>query len=143
ATEDRVEKLLAELCEQTLLLTDLRPPLTVASPAQYVIDRLATIPAADDVRSALEAIVSAAARWDAAPASTEYRAIVERAAALGSFDRSPLQVDSILRLAGRTVSKAVADEAARAAELLLRLSPAPLGPPYLSAFRRMFESRYG
>ena len=69
ATEEKVERLLAELCEQTLLLTDLRPPLTVASPVRYVIQRLEAIPAANDVRRALEEIVAAAARWDAAPSS--------------------------------------------------------------------------
>ena len=41
ATPERVDKLLSELWEQTFLLTDLRPPLTTSSPAQYVAERLA------------------------------------------------------------------------------------------------------
>ena len=44
ATPDKVDGLLSELWEQTLLLTDLRPPLTTDDPAKYVIQRLATIP---------------------------------------------------------------------------------------------------
>jgi class I lanthipeptide synthase len=140
ATEEKVETLLDELLEQTLLLTDLRPPLTVADPAQYVLERLDGIDAAVGIRRALEDVVRAAARWEGAAG---YRAVVEQAAALGPYERSSLQVDSLLPLAGRTVSRLVADEAARAAELLLRLSPAPIGPPYLAAYRRMFESRYG
>ena len=40
ATVEQVTKLLDRLCEQALLLTDLRPPLTVASPARYVLEKL-------------------------------------------------------------------------------------------------------
>lgn len=143
ATADQVEGLLAELCEQTLLLTDLRTPLTVASPARHVLDRLASIPAAGEIAAALGRILNAAAEWDATPLATRYRALVEQATALAPSDRSPLHVDSTLQLSGRTVSRSVGDETARAGELLLRLSPMPDGPPYLAAFRRMFESRYG
>ncbi|WP_280470356.1 lantibiotic dehydratase [Nocardia brasiliensis] len=46
ASADRVRGLLDQLCEQTLLLTDLRPPVTAADPAGYVARRLAEIPAA-------------------------------------------------------------------------------------------------
>jgi thiopeptide-type bacteriocin biosynthesis protein len=143
ATADQIEGLLAELCEQTLLLTDLRPPLTVASPARHVLDRLASIPAAGETAAALGGILNAAAEWDATPSATRYRALVEQATALAPSDRSPLHVDSTLQLSGRTVARSVADETARAGELLLRLSPIPDGPPYLAAFRRMFERRYG
>lgn len=145
ATIEKVETLLAELCEQTLLLTDLRPPVTVDSPAQYVLQRLAPVREAIDARESLQSVVDAAADWDAAPAPDEsrFRAIVKKAAAVAPFDRSPLQVDTALALTSSTVSELVAAEAARAAELLLRMSPTPLGPPHLDAYRRMFEHRYG
>ena len=143
ATAEQVEGLLAELCEQTLLLTELRPPLTVSSPARHVLDQLASIPAAGEIASALERVLTAAVEWDALPTASGYRELVEQATALAPAGRSPLHVDSTLALSGRSVSRSVGDEAARAAELLLRLSPTSAGPPYLAAFRRMFESRYG
>src|SRR5262249_4617557 len=40
ATKEKVEKLIEELWRQTLLLTDLRPPLTAPNPATYVLRRL-------------------------------------------------------------------------------------------------------
>ena len=47
-----------------------------------------------------------------------------------------------MSVAGR-LGQAVATEAARAAELLLRLSPAPRGLSYLASYRQAFTSRYG
>src|SRR5581483_9023055 len=47
------------------------------------------------------------------------------------------------RLSRVGVSERVAQEAARAAELLLRLTPAPQGAAHLSAYRAAFEARYG
>jgi thiopeptide-type bacteriocin biosynthesis protein len=150
ATPEKVEKLLDQLCHQTVLLTDLRPPLTAADPARAVARRLAEVPAARDAATQLGAILDAAAAWDALPAegaAEAYRDLVARAnAAAGrpaAEGSTPFQVDMALPLAGRQVARAVADEAARAAGLLLRLTPVPAGPPYLTAYRRAFESRYG
>ena len=61
ATREKVDKLLTELWQQTLLLTDLRPPLTCTSPAQYVVDRLADIPAAQAMREQMVGVLDAAA----------------------------------------------------------------------------------
>ena len=41
ATPARVDRLLGQLCEATLLLSDLRPPLTTADPVAWVAERLA------------------------------------------------------------------------------------------------------
>src|SRR6266571_6383368 len=49
ATPGRVERLLTDLWAQTVLLTDLRPPLTTADPAGWVAARLAAVPAAEDL----------------------------------------------------------------------------------------------
>jgi thiopeptide-type bacteriocin biosynthesis protein len=56
---------------------------------------------------------------------------------------TPFQVDSALPLIGTRISRRVGLEAARLAELLVRLSPAPDGPPHLAAQRRAFVARYG
>ncbi len=51
ATPEKIERLIAQLWEQRILLTDLRPPLTTDSPASYVLNKLANIPQAADVRT--------------------------------------------------------------------------------------------
>jgi lantibiotic biosynthesis protein len=147
ATPAKVEALLGQLCEQTMLLTDLRPPLTVPNPARYVAARLAQIPAARDVATGLERLLAAMEDFGVLPAedgTTAYLDLVRTAEAIHPSPGSPpAQVDMALSLAGSRISDAVAAEAARAAELLVRLTPLPAGPPYLHAYRRAFESRYG
>jgi thiopeptide-type bacteriocin biosynthesis protein len=146
ATQEKVDKLLTELWEQTLLLTELRPPLTIASPARYVVERLAGIKAAADIRHRIAAALDQAAAWDESPAprgAQRYRAMVAAAGTVADVDRAPFQVDATLGLTGRTISRQVAAEIARAAELLLRLSPLPRGPTHMSAYRQQFIRRYG
>jgi len=144
ADRRRVESLLDELIRQTLLLTDLRPPLTVADRAGWVLDRLAGIAAAVEPSRRLQAVLSRAAEFDAGQATAEgYRDTVSVAGTLGTDTTSPLQVDSRLRFAAGTIGERVADEAERAAELLLRMSPTPHGPAHLVGYRRLFEQRYG
>jgi lantibiotic biosynthesis protein len=146
ATPEKVDALLAELWRQTLLLSELRPPLTAASPARYVAARLASVPAAAEEAAALDALLAEMAAWDALPGARKadrHRALVDRARALHApASGDELQVDAALPLAGRHVNAAVAEEAARAAELLMRLSPAAAGSA-LSGYARAFQARYG
>ena len=80
-------------------------------------------------------------RWRAAPA---FRKLAPRPDASAPAALEPyVQVDMAWPLAGSRLARAIADEAARAAELLLRLTPLPAGLPHLDAYRRTFEARYG
>ena len=147
ATTEKVEKLIEELWRQTPLLTDLRPPLTEPSPANYVARRLRENPDAADLLDRLEAALSGMAEWDTLPiekAAAAYRKLTARPdtdAAAASEPSS--QVDMALTLDGSRITRAVAEEAVRAAELLLRLTPLPAGLPHLEAYHRAFEARYG
>jgi thiopeptide-type bacteriocin biosynthesis protein len=155
ATLEKVEKLIGDLCEQTLLLTDLRPPLTTDDPLRYVTERLAAIPAAQDILAPLQSIKEAAAHWDTLPpdeAAASYKKMVARAKTLSQpapensrkpLAETPFQVDMALALRGRRLNKIVGEEVARAAQLLLRITPFPHGYSHLDAYRRAFESRYG
>jgi lantibiotic biosynthesis protein len=145
ATREKAESLIGELWRQTLLLTDLRPPLTKTSPADYLIHRLAEIPAAATARDELAETLAAMAAWDNLPwpeAGPAYRRLARLSGGDDDSAAAP-QVDMALSLDGRDISQAVAEEAARAAELLLRLTPVPGGPPHLAAYREAFEARYG
>jgi thiopeptide-type bacteriocin biosynthesis protein len=147
ATAEKVERLIEELWRQTFLLTDLRPPLTGPSPAAYVAHRLRDVPAAAGTLHQVETAISAMRAWDRMPAeqaAPEYRRLVGRPdGGDHSPTEAPPQVDMALPLNGCHVSRAVATEAARAAELLLRLTPLPGGLPHLAAYREAFEARYG
>ncbi len=146
-TPTKVDRLLTELWEQTLLLTDLRPPLTVDNPARYVADRLARVPSAAAELAALEALLAASADWDALPAAEAARAyqqLQHQANAVpNARSDTPLMVDMRWALGGERIHAAVGAEAARAAELLLRLTPLPDGLPYVTSYRHAFEAKYG
>jgi thiopeptide-type bacteriocin biosynthesis protein len=146
ATPEKVETLLAELCEQTFLLTDLRPPLTTGSPARYVLGRLAGIPEASEVHSRLQAMLDACAAWDTTDAGARVTGLRELLDVAGSppdgSKEPPIQVDMALDAAGH-LGRVIGTEAARAAELLLRVSPSPRGSPAIAAYRNAFVSRYG
>jgi thiopeptide-type bacteriocin biosynthesis protein len=148
ATVEKVEALIAELWKHTVLLSDLRPPLTCPDPAQHIRRRLAEVPAAGPAMDGLERLRASLERWDALPLGDRLAAwpdLVEQVGAVHPLRRSPspLQVDMALALEGRQVHAAVAQAAASAGELLLRLSPCPRGLPHIEAYRRAFEARYG
>jgi len=147
STPEKVQQLVAELCEHGFLLFDLRPPLTAADPAAYVLERLKPIPAAAESRARLAGLREQLAAWDAlelderAPA---WPSVLDGARALRPGDTGELlQTDMALELTGTRVHTAIGREAARAAELLLRMSPNPRGAPHLDAYRRAFVARYG
>ncbi|WP_327742796.1 lantibiotic dehydratase [Streptomyces europaeiscabiei] len=148
ASRERAEELITSLWEQTVLLTDLRPPLTVACPAEYVARRLDTLPTAAKARALLDKLLSAMATWDTLPTAQRPRAYRElltltRSAEGVPATPTPAQVDMALSLDGCRLNATVAQEAAEAAELLLRLTPLPKGPASIDAYRRAFEHRYG
>ena len=147
ATPEKVEELIDSLWQQTVLLTDLRPPLTTRNPARYVVQRLAGVPAAQSALTRLETLLEALESWDArwcedVSAYRELEALARSANGVASSE-TPLQTDMAFALDGRQISRGVGEEVARAAELLLRLSPWPRGLPHLEAYRQTFVSRYG
>lgn len=146
ATPEKVDKLLTELWEQTFLLTDLRPPLTCESPARYVTERLAPIPEAAKALTRLNLFLKAAADWDrmeSEDSSKAYGVLLAQAGVPADGSKgTPVQVDMAIAVEGR-LGNALAVEAARAAELLLRLSPTPRGFSSLAEYRQLFMARYG
>src|SRR5262249_48732149 len=61
----------------------------------------------------------------------------------GNSSARQLQVDMAMDLKGKQISQLVGMETAKAAELMLRLTPYPDGLPYISAYREAFKTRYG
>jgi len=146
ATIEKAETLVEGLWRQTILLTDLRPPMTEVNPATYVVERLQDIPAAAAVLKQLRVVLSGMSEWDAAPietAATTYGALLMDSEGDEPAQTEASQVDMALALTGSRISRAVAREAVRAAELLVRMTPLPAGLPYLDAYRQAFAARYG
>ncbi len=145
APEAKVERLVEQLWEQTLLLTDLRPPLTIAEPARYVVDRLTGIPAAADDAAALSDLLDLLGEWDRLDAEQGLAAYPKLVAQARSLHESKdlFQTDATLPLTGNRVSRVVAEEAAKAAGLLSKLTKYPAGLTSMRAYCDKFTGRYG
>lgn len=123
AATEHVSGLLAELIAVQALITNLHAPATDTDPLQHM---LATLEAAD-ADNVAEA---------AAPLADLRVAGTAGGGRLATAVDLRLDADLVLPLA-------VADEAARAAHLLARLSPAPNGTAAWRSYHQRFYERYG
>ena len=146
AAEGKVHKLLTDLWEQTVLLSDLTPAFTSLNPAGDLSGRIQGIEDAKEEYEMLSALLEDLASWDRADAT----AAVKAYPALDNRMRSvievptdpPIQTDMHASITGNRINRSVGEEVARAAELLLRLTPFPGGPPGIASYRRAFQARY-
>ncbi len=151
AQRQTVDALVTELVAGGVLITALRPPLTVVDGLGHVLEALqdvtaSTVPEAASLMGELRAIhadLQAPARPASPPMEHRPQAVtVTRMRALSDTAKQPLMVD--LRLGGTVVlPRQVAVEAASAAGALLRLSAAPTGPPGWREYHGRFLDRYG
>lgn len=146
ATSKSVEDALEKLWQLDFLQTDLMPPLTADEPLQWIHDRLVGNREAQDLCADLEelhgrlGVCDSIALCHVPDALQKAAAQAERIHPFGTD--LPLQVDVAFERPGQLAS-IVAEEAVRAAELLLRLTPFPEGPPHVAAYRAAFIERYG
>jgi thiopeptide-type bacteriocin biosynthesis protein len=145
-----VDALLAELVARRVLLTALRPPMTVTDPVGHVITVLETadavhVDSARPLLNALKDIRATLTRHDAAPASQQRHLRVtaaEAMTALAPAAGAPLSV--VLRLgAALALPRPVAREAAKAASVLARLAPFPSGSAPWQDYHARFLDTYG
>jgi lantibiotic biosynthesis protein len=141
ATQEKTEKLLDQLWEQGFMLTDLSPPLTVDDPAAYVLKRLAEANDTSEKSQTLQALIREAAGWENGESDLADVLLAAGVPEDGSKP-IPVQVDMALNLSGH-INETIAHEAARAADLLLRLTPAPGGNATLAEYRQRFLNKYG
>ncbi|MEU9044901.1 MULTISPECIES: lantibiotic dehydratase [unclassified Kitasatospora] len=143
---EQVDRLLTDLWRQRLLVTDLRAALTTTEPADELRGRLADRPACARTAGRLADLLAEMADLDSAPADEapkRARGIAQRAKAVHPADGPAFQTDMARPVAGDRLTAHVGEACAQAAELLLRLSPQPLGCAELSAHRGAFTQRYG
>lgn len=147
ATAERVRRTLHDLIAERFLLSTLRPPLTQSDPANRLYHQLRDAGVKEGACHGLGELLAAAQSFDSMPDRETPQAYVELQDAAMRIQDSPaaavLQVDTGLKLADSKIGRAVAEEAIRAAETLLRLTPYPSGPPRMAAYRQAFVSRFG
>ncbi|MGH3911941.1 MAG: lantibiotic dehydratase family protein, partial [Pseudonocardiaceae bacterium] len=149
--DSAINRLLAELVAQRILITSLRPPMTTTDPLARVTEALAaagvdTVPAVADLFGALREIHTDLSRHNRAACQPEQRRDIRagatrKMAVLVSAERA-VTVD--LRLdCGVVLPHAVAREAEATAAALVRLTPHPFGSPAWQIWHARFLERYG
>jgi len=147
---ETIESFLAELVSRRVLLTSLRPPMTVTDTLGHVIGQLSAVDAgniaavAPAVR-ALHEIQATLARHTGATSATRRglrASAAEAMTAQSSIAEQPLAGD--LRLdCSLTLPSEVAREAEKAAGALARLTPFPSGSLAWQDYHTRFLERYG
>jgi lantibiotic biosynthesis protein len=151
APTSSVERLLTELVSLGMLLTSLRPPMTVTDPLGHILGQLNAVDAdalaeVTDLVHKLRGVHDEVARHNRAISPAERR---HRRAGIAAQMRvkedqadSPILVD--LRLDAEVVlPRAVGREAEAAAAALARLTPYPGGMPIWQDYHTAFLERYG
>jgi len=149
--ESMLKGMLAELVAQRILITSLRPPLTVTDPLAYLVGELTSVGAGEVAQAALlfeelreiHAVLSRHNRLSSPTVGREVRTCASRRMAALSTTERPVIVD--LRADCTVVlPQAVAREAESAAAVLTRLTPYPGGSPaWLDYHHTQFVERYG
>ncbi len=145
AGPEKVNGLLDTLRQHSLLLSELRPPVTTEQPAHYLLARLENLPGCDDLRRQLETVLHLAGEYDARPVGqgvAAFQALLRATQAVAPHISPALLVDLSVTFETCTIPVVAAEELARVAEIFLRLSTYHENP-YLARYRKLFRQRYG
>ena len=94
----------------------------------------------------MKSIIDALGEWnllDPVKAVTEWSMLEASLRDIHPLATTPIQVDLCFSMKQSFVNRQVASEAARIADILLRLTPAPRGSMQLNSYRAAFEAKYG
>ncbi|MFI6634272.1 lantibiotic dehydratase [Nonomuraea fuscirosea] len=146
APASALDGMLCELVALGVLISSLRPPSTSGDGLAHVLDRLREVEAVEDGAFGTAAPLVAELRTIHAllleGAGLDRREVRERMRAVADVVEQPVVTD--LRLGGTVVlPSVVAQEAASAADALVRLAPAPGGRTSWQDYHARFLARYG
>ncbi len=145
-TEDQIEQVLFQLWQAHVLLSTLRPPFTNPEPTAFVLNQLRSIPAMQEVHHQLAALlqtISEVNQQELDGIARQIEEIVACQQTLAPYIHLPIQVDAVLQMQTTGVHHQVAEVAAKAADLLLRMGTHPKGETALNHYRAAFVQKYG
>ncbi|SDX29151.1 thiopeptide-type bacteriocin biosynthesis domain-containing protein [Marininema mesophilum] len=141
----QIRTYILQLLKQEFLISELRPPLTISNPFHYIINQIKDIPRYHDVYLQLVEIDQLLEDFNASPMGEGIEIYLDVIQKMKSINETKayLQVDLGLKNRELTLNQAVADEAAKAATILWRISQTEKGLPHLKKYRDRFLDRYG
>lgn len=140
----QVEAFLRELVGLNFLISDLRPPVTLARPEEHVLERLAEVPAASTLVMRLREVSLLGKKMTRGNTAALRELRAKQRELVAGQDRQPFQLDARLDLPEKCLNERVAIEVADAVGCLSMLSQAAGGDyPHLAQYHSAFLERYG
>ncbi|MGG1329662.1 lantibiotic dehydratase [Bacillus tropicus] len=143
--EDKIHKMILQLVEKEYLLTELRPPLMISAPFNYLLDKLERIQGIEELKGKLYEIKRLIELYNEQQLGKGLETVKEIYYEMQQLAnaKNPLQVDVKLINNSITLNNKVGEEAAKVAEILWRISPDSLGLQNIEAYRNEFIEKYG
>lgn len=144
-SKEKVQNLVIQLLEKELLISELRPPMNITNPLNYVIEYLDKVEGIDIEKNQLKEIkklidlYNNVSLGDGVNINTKLKKLMKK---LNSIEPN-IQIDVALNAKNKQINRSVGEEIARAAECLLKLSYFKRGTEYLEKFHMSFIDKYG
>ncbi|MBN2908800.1 lantibiotic dehydratase family protein [Polycladomyces sp. WAk] len=143
--EKQIRDFILQLLKQEFLISDLRPPLTIKSPFQYILEKIKRNPFYHEIYHDLleiEQYIKQLNETAVGEGVSIYRKVITEMKRINET-QSVLQVDLALAKRKAVLNKKVAEEAANAATILWRIAQTQKGLPHLKRYKNRFLERYG
>ncbi|MFU1793599.1 lantibiotic dehydratase [Paenibacillus azoreducens] len=145
AGEEVITNFLWELFSKEFLISELRPPLTLSSPLEYILHCLDRLEGVEKERECLRNVKTLMQTYDSCDLGEGIDTFLELTSYMSRFcdTKSVVQVD--LGLAAETIhlNSSVGDEIAKAAEILWMMSSSKRGFSHLKEYHSKFLDAYG
>lgn len=149
ATAAELSMFIKKFIDYGVICSSLRPPLTYANPARYVLEQLEAIPEAKNEARQLRSLLDALRDYDTHGLGNVEAGLQKISVKISSVHTQlskhiPLNVDLAIHLDGKpSLQQSIADDAAQLAEILLKISQRDPDGGALTSYRQKFIGRYG
>ncbi|MGG6448284.1 lantibiotic dehydratase [Pseudobacillus badius] len=144
--KQKLKEFTMELIKQEVVLTELRPPLQIPNPFDYLVNKLEELPEEYKYLEKLKEIKELINEYDRYPVGKGIGIFKELRKKMNSLVKTDkvLQVDTLLHTQKNSLNKEVGEEFALAAECLWSLSSPPTRPyTHIQAYHKVFVENYG
>ena len=143
-----IEKFILQLIEQEFLITQLRPPLDIDNPLDYlikVLNKVQGVSEVEEIRGLLTDVENMIRNYDQLPLGKGLSTYNELISVMQKIFNvaTPLQVDISLNSPGLMINETLTYEVAKAAEVLWKLNNNGVGYSHLSSYHTEFLEKYG
>ncbi|WP_068497120.1 lantibiotic dehydratase [Paenibacillus kribbensis] len=145
--QEQLFDFLMKLIEQEFLISHLRPPLSMRNsemPFEYIKRQLASITGIDDLKASIQKIHNHIQQYNQTSVGEGEELYTNICSSINEMfpSKDPLQIDMETAITSATLSHDIAEEVAKAAEILWRLSN-DVCNPHLETYRSAFIEKYG